>query len=226
MRQFVMLAAALLLTGAATPAPSGPVLVELFTSQGCSSCPPADAFLEELAKVAGVVAISRPVTYWDQLGWKDTLAREANTTRQRAYAARGGVGSGVYTPQMMIAGGSAFVGSDRNNVNRAIDAAGASGVGIATRPGIVALSGGKGTGEVWLVSMKREAVVRIGRGENGSRTIRYVNVLRDEVKLGDWKGGTLVLRTAMAGNPPAGSDVQAVYVQEPRQGVVIAARYF
>ena len=87
------------------------VLAELFTSQGCSSCPPADAFLAKLAREPGVIAISRPVTYWDRLGWKDSLARSANDRLQRRYAARGLPGSGVYTPELVINGSAATIGS-------------------------------------------------------------------------------------------------------------------
>ena len=99
-----------------------PVAVELFTSQGCSSCPPADALLEALAKQPNIVAITRPVTYWDRLGWKDTLAREANTRLQGAYAAKGNAGSGVYTPQAVVQGGDGAVGSDRGGLMRLIAA--------------------------------------------------------------------------------------------------------
>ena len=85
-----------------------PVLLELFTSQGCSSCPPADRLAERLTKEPGLLVISRPVTYWDRLGWKDTLAREENTQLQRAYAARGLAGeNGVFTPQIVIDGNRA-----------------------------------------------------------------------------------------------------------------------
>ena len=103
-----------LLLGLAAAAPSTepPVVIELFTSQGCSSCPPADRLLATLARDPGVIAVSRPVTYWDRLGWKDTLAREENTRRQYAYAARFRR-DGVYTPQAVVDGRYQTVGSDR-----------------------------------------------------------------------------------------------------------------
>ena len=100
------------------PAKMTPVAVELFTSQGCSSCPPADALIEKLAKEPNIIAITRPVTYWDNMGWKDTLGREANTALQRSYAARGGEGSGVYTPQAMVQGEAAAVGSSEAKLRR------------------------------------------------------------------------------------------------------------
>jgi hypothetical protein len=107
---------------AQTPAPATmlrPVLVELFTSQGCSSCPPADEFLDRLAREPGIVAISRPVTSWDALGWRDTLAREENTRLQRAYAARHG--DEAYTPQAVVQGRVLLIGGREGAVHRAID---------------------------------------------------------------------------------------------------------
>lgn len=96
-----------------------PVVVELYTSQGCSSCPPADAILGRLAQRPGVIAISLPITYWDMLGWKDSLASEANTRRQKAYAAAMGHG-GVYTPQIIVDGVADVVGSRAGNIEMAI----------------------------------------------------------------------------------------------------------
>lgn len=116
----VLLAAAVAFgaTGASAGA-TRPVVVELYTSQGCSSCPPADALLGRLAQRPGVIAITLPITYWDMLGWKDTLASEANTRRQKAYAAAMGHG-GVYTPQIVIDGVTDVVGSRAGNVEAAI----------------------------------------------------------------------------------------------------------
>jgi hypothetical protein len=96
-----------------------PVVVELYTSQGCSSCPPADALLGKLAQQPGIIAMSLPITYWDMLGWKDTLASDANTRRQKAYAAAMGHG-GVYTPQIVVDGVTDVVGSRAANVEAAI----------------------------------------------------------------------------------------------------------
>src|SRR5271166_2959138 len=106
---------------AALPAAAGqrPVLVELFTSQGCSSCPPADDLLGRLATRPDVIAITLPVTYWDMLGWKDTLASETNTRRQKSYAQAMGRG-GVYTPQIIVDGVSDVVGSREGDVEAAI----------------------------------------------------------------------------------------------------------
>ena len=99
-----------------------PIVVELYTSQGCSSCPPADAILGRLTKRPGLIALSLPVTYWDMFGWKDTLASEANTRRQKAYAAALGRG-GVYTPQIIVDGKADVVGGREEQIGAAIDAA-------------------------------------------------------------------------------------------------------
>src|SRR5690349_18078794 len=126
MRQ-TLFALALLALGACSPSASSQAmtpqgrrvaLVELFTSQGCSSCPPADAVMQRLADEAGVVAILRPVTYWDEEGWRDTLARPENTARQLAYARALGVQ--VYTPQAVVDGRVALVGSQESNVRVAL----------------------------------------------------------------------------------------------------------
>src|ERR1700709_181571 len=122
-RNLSILAAAVFALGATAAFAGGvavrPVVVELYTSQGCSSCPPADALIGKLAQRPGVLAITLPITYWDMLGWKDTLATDANTRRQKAYAAAMGHG-GVYTPQIVIDGVTDVVGSRAANVEAAI----------------------------------------------------------------------------------------------------------
>ena len=120
-----VLAAMIAVSASAGAGDSHPVVVELYTSQGCSACPPADALLGKLAQHAhnnGVIAMSLPITYWDMLGWKDTLANEANTRRQKAYAATMGHG-GVYTPQIIVNGVTDVVGSREDKVEEAIEAA-------------------------------------------------------------------------------------------------------
>jgi hypothetical protein len=212
---------------AADASPIRPVLVELFTSQGCSSCPPADAFAEVLARDPQVVMITRPVTYWDRLGWKDTLGREENSELQRLYAGRGKAGAGVYTPQMVVNGGDAAVGSDRKEVLRQVrDAYSANAPAIAVRPGVVAVSGASGDeAEVTLVALKSATVVRIGRGENGGRTIRYSNVWLGETRLGRWTGGTRTFPVPAAATGIGGADRYAVVIQQPKSGRVLSARY-
>jgi hypothetical protein len=202
---------------------TGPVVVELFTSQGCSSCPPADAFLAELARDPSVVAISRPVTYWDRLGWKDSLARPQNTQLQRDYAARGGTGAGVYTPQMMVQGKYAAVGSSRGDVKNYIGRArreNSVSVGIADASAIV--TGGKDKAMVKLLALRSNQVVKIGSGENGGRTIQYTNIVVSERTLGNWQGGTQ--RFALPSDRVPGADRFAIIVQRGVAGEILGGR--
>ena len=166
---------------AAAQAPEQPVLVELFTSQGCSSCPPADAFVRELVREKNVIAISRPVTYWDRLGWKDTLARPENDLIQRRYAARAIPGSGVYTPEIVVDGSTAAIGSHRAKVRGMIAEAGQKPVAtIAYADGRVSVRGAKGT-ELRVLAIGSERMVAIGNGENGGTKVGYANVVLDEM---------------------------------------------
>jgi hypothetical protein len=162
-------------------APATPVLVELFTSQGCSSCPPADTFVRELVREPGVIAISRPVTYWDRLGWKDTLARPGNDLVQRRYAARGIPGSGVYTPEIVVDGQSAAVGSHRAKIRAMITKAGRKPAAtIAFANGRVSVSGATGS-ELRVLAIGSERMVAISNGENGGSKVGYANVVVDEL---------------------------------------------
>ena len=165
---------------AAVTGPATPVLVELFTSQGCSSCPPADAFVRELVREPGIIAISRPVTYWDRLGWKDTLARPGNDLVQRRYAARAIPGSGVYTPEIVVDGQSAAVGSHRAKIRAMIATAGRKPAAtIAFANGRVSVSGATGS-ELRVLAIGSERMVAIGNGENGGSKVGYANVVVDE----------------------------------------------
>ena len=204
-----------------------PVLVELFTSQGCSSCPPADSVLARIQSQPNVVALSRPVTYWDRLGWPDTLAREANTTQQRAYAARGVGGGGVYTPEAVVNGRDGLVGSQEGNLRRLIAAARsrpdhallASTNGIATRGTVT------GAAELRFVAVANQRSVRIGGGENGGRTVRYHNVVLDEASVACTSGArcTATIPARIAATP--GKDRIAAILQRPNHGEVLAARW-
>jgi hypothetical protein len=176
-------------------------VVELFTSQGCSSCPPADAVLAELSRQPGMIALSFPVDYWDYLGWKDTLAQAAFTARQKAYAQ---VRSDrqVYTPQMIVNGSQSCVGSDRARIENSIRTATA---GQSALPVSVSASEGEGVvtvtvneavetvtpqkAEVWVLPVMRSHMVSINRGENRGRAITYVNVVRAMNRVGEWNGG-------------------------------------
>ena len=182
------------------PSPSAePVLVELFTSQGCSSCPPADRLAARLAPEPGVVVISRPVTYWDRLGWKDTLARPENTDLQRAYARRTLAGrNGVYTPQTVVDGEFGAVGSQESRLRRQILNASQDQSAVIRVRGddmrgfAVGINGEtEGSAELVLIGVSRFEEVAIGRGENRGERIGYTNVLLGERKVADWTGGKL-----------------------------------
>lgn len=205
-----------------------PVLVELFTSQGCSSCPPADALAAKLASEPGLVVVSRPVTYWDRLGWKDTLALEANTTLQRAYAERGLAGrNGVYTPQIVVDGARGTVGSNAAQIRQFIRQSADASAAIALSPrgeGYSIGVGGSGKGELVLMALSAHETVRIGSGENGGRRIAYTNVVRGERKLADWPGGKLTVPLPHTQLQTAGADRHALVLREANGGKVLAAR--
>ncbi len=210
-----------------------PVLLELFTSQGCSSCPPADRLAERLATHPDLVVIARPVTYWDRLGWKDTLAREDNTTLQQDYARRGLAGrNGVYTPQLVVDGRFGAVGSRSKDIATGVKRYGSAGdakIRVAKRGAggyAVSLSGtGEGKGELVLVAVTRKVMVGIGSGENGGRKVSYTNVLRAERKLADWSGGAASVAIGADQLKVAGADAYALVLRAPGGGKVYAARW-
>ncbi|TPW27006.1 DUF1223 domain-containing protein [Pararhizobium mangrovi] len=170
-------------------------VVELFTSQGCSSCPPADAVLGELAHRDDLIALSYHVDYWNYLGWDDTLATHEFTLRQKGYAHTLG-GKNVYTPQMVVNGRADAVGSHKPAIEAAIDRLDRNGGGL-TVPVNVQLSGnelriaigtGKGEADIVVVYFDHKKTVRIDRGENRGRSITYWHVVRDVQGVGMWKG--------------------------------------
>lgn len=201
-------------------------LIELFTSQGCSSCPAADRLLSELARDKSLVTLSLSVDYWDYLGWKDTLALHRNTQRQRGYAKSRG-DRHVYTPQAVVNGLLHTVGSDRAAIERAIarslDRTGTMAVAVSMSDadgGIkIALpdSSFGAHGEVWLCGVKHAAAVQVSRGENRGRTLTYHNVVRGWRKLGDWNGKSASW-TVSRSDLKAGIDQAAVIVQERPNG--------
>jgi len=228
-----------------------PVVVELFTSQGCSSCPPADALLARLAQRRDVIALSLPITYWDMLGWKDTLATEANTRRQKSYAKVMGHG-GVYTPQMIIDGLDDVVGSREVAVNTAITARRTQSLTTQSRLLVQTLQdrGRLLDIPVWLSATSREvrivighardrtdhdatiwmfrvlsqATVKVGGGENSGRTLTYRNIVRDVKAVGMWKGDQIVLELPR-GDSGVSHDGVAVVVQQGGYGRIFGAAY-
>jgi hypothetical protein len=207
-----------------------PVLVELFTSQGCSSCPPADALLRELAARPDVVALSLHVDYWDYLGWRDVFARPGFTARQVAYRDAAGARS-VFTPQIIVDGAASVVGSREAEVRAAIEAALArperavitlSRSDSQVEVSVTAASGSDAApaGVLWFVTYRSPPPVKIERGENAGHAIAYRNVVESWMKMGRWDGLAAVRFTAPAPSDSAGV---AVILQEGPVGPVIAA---
>ncbi|HEY9215748.1 MAG TPA: DUF1223 domain-containing protein [Ancylobacter sp.] len=195
-------------------------VVELFTSQGCSSCPPADKLLGEIAAQPDVIALTLAVDYWDYLGWKDTLAKHGHSLRQKAYARVRG-DSKMFTPQMVVNGTAMMIGSDKNAVERSIDTAAHPGVPVTveTRNGRIYVNVGAGnvaagtpSAEVWLCPVASRMKVDIGRGENEGTEMAYHNVVRGWEKLGDWSGHAATFETALRPKTE-GVDAVAVLVQ-------------
>ena len=217
------LAAALI--PATASAADRPVVVELFTSQGCSSCPPANAYLNELTKDRrDVLPLAFHVTYWDRLGWKDPFSLEAATDRQDRYGHR--FGDGSYTPEIVIDGASSHVGSDRAEVGPAIEQAKQKSETAATvsvaKDGeglVIEVGGGKGRGRVLLIGFDHDHQTAIHRGENNGRTLQESNVVRSIRAISDWQGAPLHLSEKF----PAGEDV-AVILEAPDGRIVGASK--
>lgn len=161
-------------------------VVELFTSQGCSSCPPADAVLSQLAKRPDVLALGFHVDYWDRLGWKDTLGSAAFSERQRAYASRSD--GQVYTPQAVVNGARHTVGSSKPSIDNLMSDALPVDVSIGKAAREVTVGSGTGAATLWRIDFTRRAAVPIKRGENRGKTVTYVNAVRGMTKLGRWNG--------------------------------------
>jgi hypothetical protein len=198
----------------ATPAGADPrpVVVELFTSQGCSSCPPADALLGELARRGDVLALGFHISYWDRLGWKDPLSNEGSTDRQKAYARR--FGGRIYTPQIVVEGASEMVGSDRTAVSAALREARPEAnapVTFAADRRSVAIGPGDGKGEVVLVRFVRHRTTDVANGENAGRVLADANGVEALATLGTWDGSNL----KFAIEPPGIGEGLAVLVQAP-----------
>jgi hypothetical protein len=204
-------------------AQEAPVVVELFTSQGCSSCPPADAFLTDLAhQRRDILPLAFHVTYWDYLGWKDPYSLDAATARQREYARHLGE-DGVYTPQMVVDGAKGFVGSSRAEGLTAIAGAARKQVqvSVARDAGSLLIMVGAGVGKarVLLVGFDPTHETPVGRGENRGHTLLESNVVRSLTPIGAWSGSAVTLRQT----PPAG-DGFAVLLQGEDGRILGAAR--
>ena len=208
------------------PAHADPrAVVELFTSQGCSSCPPADKIIGELAKDPSVIALSMPIDYWDYLGWKDTLADARFSARQKAYSRVRGDRE-VYTPQAVVNGSVHVVGSDLAGIESAIGVTRKAN-GVMSIPVTMTQSGKQLTvsvaanrspaamhGEVWICSISKAIPISIGRGENRGKELTYYNVVRNLMKVGDWNGDSGSWTVPLDDVEQDGIDAAVAYVQD------------
>ena len=224
---FVMMAAFSLGMTAGRPAMAQPTVLELFTSQGCSSCPPADVLAGRLAADPALIVLSFHVDYWDNLGWKDPFAAKASTERQYAYGKAMATDS-VFTPQLIINGRDSLVGSQESAVRNGIAAAqketlpigailSAQGDGDLS----LSLSGDAPAAEVWEARFVRHAMTKIGGGENGGRSLESVNNVTGIRRIGTFKAGKITL-PALQGR----DDGLAIIVQEPARGKILGAAIF
>jgi hypothetical protein len=223
------------------PAHADPrAVVELFTSQGCSSCPPADKVMGELAMDPSVIALSLPIDYWDYLGWKDTLADSRFTARQRAYSHMRG-DRDVYTPQAVINGSVHVIGSDREGIEGAIlDTTRSDDVmsvpvsmtlsGKQLNVSVAASHAGSSAshGEIWICAISKAVPISIARGENRGHEVIYHNVVRNLLKVGDWDGTAGNWTVPLENISREGVDAAAVYVQDgnrDRPGPMLGAAF-
>jgi hypothetical protein len=215
-------------------------VVELFTSQGCSACPPADRIIGELAKDPSVIALSMPIDYWDYLGWKDTLADARFSARQKAYSqARGD--RDVYTPQVVVNGSAHLIGSDRAGIESAIGNT-EKADGVMSVPVTMTIAGKQITvtvaasgnspaathGEIWICSVSKAIPISVGRGENRGRELTYYNVVRNLLKVGDWNGSSGSWTVPLENISREGVDAAVVYVQDgnrEKPGAMLGAAY-
>jgi hypothetical protein len=207
----------------ATPRPA---VIELFTSEGCSSCPPAEALIGELAERPGVLALAFHVDYWDSLGWRDRFALPEAVQRQDQYAKLLGH-STVYTPEVVLDGRADYVGSDRRAIEFAVTGVRTGvAVDLSTADGSVRVGLGGGQclapSDVLLITYTRKAVSAIGRGENAGRTLQEFNIVRSIRTLGHWDGTAQHFGVPLSTLPSDATDL-ALIVQSPGSGQIIGA---
>lgn len=211
-------------------------VIELYTSQGCSSCPPADALLQKMAERSDVIALTLPVDYWDYLGWKDTLATARNSERQRAYAKKRGDGM-VYTPQVVVNGLSHANGAKIGDIEQAIASTAATfkttrvPIKVSSDRGkLVIETGQRASGPpvdatIWLATVQRHAEVAVRKGENGGKTLSYVNVVRDLTPVGMWSGKSETVQVDPQSVMRNGAEACAVLIQEGKGGPILGAAW-
>jgi len=219
-------AATMLCSVGVTNAQSRPLVIELYTSEGCSSCPPAEAYIGSLSARSDVLALSFHVNYWDELGWHDRFSLPQSVERQNVYARKLGRSS-VYTPQLVVDGRDDQVGSDGQALARALSQnRDAVPIKISVREAEVLVEIGASAnarpGDVVLIPYLRHAVSAIGRGENAGRTLEEFNIVRAIRALGPWKGEAQSFHIASSSLPPDVTDV-AILVQASGQARIMGA---
>jgi hypothetical protein len=210
-------------------------VVELFTSQGCSACPPADALLARFADTPGVVALSFSVDYWDYLGWRDTLASPANSERQRAYARSRGDGK-VYTPQVVVDGLAHVNGANEAAIEMAMRNATkelqdvkvpvsmrADGDTLIVDVGAASEKSDRRAGTVWLAIAKDVETVEVKRGENRGRELSYHHPVRELSPIGLWHGDPITLRLPLKDLKTIGGDCLFALLQVENNGPILGA---
>lgn len=230
---FAAMLAAALPGRAEPPNPAGNAVLELFTSQGCSSCPPADALLAEFGKKPGVVTLSFAVDYWNYLGWHDTLSSPANSARQREYARARGDGK-VYTPQIVVDGIAHVNGANEAAIEMAMRNAAkqlqdakvpvsmqAEGDTLVISIGAAQAGSSKRAATIWLAIAKKEETVAVARGENGGRTLTYHHPVRELSPVGMWKGDAMTLRLPLKDLKTMGGDCLIALLQMENGGPVL-----
>lgn len=218
-RTLGLVAVLAMLTGTSAAQAGSKPVIELFTSQGCNSCPPADALFGRLADNPGLIPLTLSVDYWDYLGWRDTLALNAHTKRQRGYSRTRG-DMNVYTPQAIVNGGDFTIGSDQRQIDAAIrkvNTASTHGVPVKLQRNgdtlAVEVGNGDGSAQIWLLSVTHKVRVPIARGENKGETIVYTNVVRSWRNLGNFDGKPVKLNIPVSEIVKNEADTVVVLVQ-------------
>ncbi|WP_072396107.1 DUF1223 domain-containing protein [Hyphomicrobium sp. CS1GBMeth3] len=210
-------------------------VIEMYTSQGCSDCPAADALLKQYIDQKNIVGLTLPVDYWDYLGWKDTLAGARNAERQRQYAERFGIGT-VYTPQAVVNGAVEVVGSSESEIDRAIRASETAlassrvpvhfwhyGNSIIIEAGSAPNDSEPKEATIWLAVVQKSAQVVVKSGENAGKTLTYYNVVRELTPVGVWNGRPTTIRLARAAIMRPETEDLVVLIQEANTGPIIGA---
>ena len=234
LKKIVLATSMILLSGSYAQATDTghPVVLELFTSQSCSSCPPADALLKKLSADPDLLPLSFHVHYWDYLSWKDTYSSPVYTDRQKAYAQALGQ-SGVFTPQLIVNGTASVIGSNENDVEQAITAVRRTplAVSVSLKPVghqlIASIAANNQStalvqADIWEVQFDRYAKTRIAAGENGGRTLENINNVTSITSLGTWQSdGSKTISL----DPPASGGVAIIVQAKGQKAILGAASY-